>query len=118
MERDDFTFFVGASVWTVGQLKREIEQGFWIPVRGPPNMAYSGMCEHQEFEEEEREDEAEADDTNEEAMNKKKKAKTRPKPDLWLSMLSAVGEHEAELAELVGQEDVGKDPNSKPCDWW
>ena len=117
MERDDFTFFVGASVWTVGQLKREIEQGFWIPVRGPPNMAYSGMCEHQEFEEEEKEDEAEADDTNEE-MNKKKKAKTRPKADLWLSMLSAVGEHEAELAELVGQEDVGKDPNSKPCDWW
>ena len=124
MERDDFSFFVGASVWTVGQLQREIEQGFWIPVRGPPQMAYSGMCEHQDLEEEEaEEDDAEIDDTSgatldEEMSPKKKKTKSRPKPDLWLSMLSAVGEHEAELAELMGQEEVGKDPNSKACDWW
>ena len=123
MERDDFSFFVGASVWTVGQLQREIDHGYWIPVRGPPPMAYSGMCEHQELEEEEgEEDEAQVDDTSgaaiDEETNKKKKAKSRPKPDLWLSMLSAVGEHEAELAELVGQEEVGKDPNSKACDWW
>lgn len=125
MERDDFSFFVGASVWTVGQLQREIEQGFWIPVRGPPQMAYSGMCEHQVLEEEEaEEDDAEIDDTSgatstldEEMSPKKKKTKSRPKPDLWLSMLSAVGEHEAELAELMGQEGVGKDPNSKACDW-
>ena len=124
MERDDFSFFVGASVWTVGQLQREIEQGFWIPVRGPPQMAYSGMCEHQDLEEEEaEEDDAEIDDTSgatldEEMSPKKKKTKSRPKPDLWLSMLSAVGEHEAELAELMDQEEVGKDPNSKACDWW
>ena len=88
-------------------------------------MAYSGMCEHEDLEEEEVEgDEAEADSTARAAvddeMSKKKKTKPRPKPDLWLSMLSAVGEHEAELAELirVGQEEVGKDPNSKACDWW
>ena len=124
MERDDFSFFVGASVWTVGQLQREIEQGFWIPVRGPPQMAYSGMCEHEDLEEKEvvEEDEAEADSPSRAAvdneMSKKKKTKSRPKPDLWLSMLSAVGEHEAELAELMGQEEVGKDPNSKACDWW
>lgn len=123
MEREDFSFFVGASVWTVGQLQREIEQGFWIPCRGPPQMAYSGMCEHHELEVGKEEDGAEAGVTSrlmaDDEMSKKKKAKSRPKPDLWLSMLSAVGEHEAELAEqLVGQEEAGKDPNSKPCDWW
>ena len=121
MEREDFSFFVGASVWTVGQLQREIEQGFWIPCRGPPQMAYTGMCEHCEVdlvaENERKKTEASGDG---EVGQRKKTQSSRPKPDLWLSMLSAVGEHEAELAELVGQEEVtvGKDPNSKACDWW
>mmetsp|Transcript_662 Transcript_662/g.1867 ORF Transcript_662/g.1867 Transcript_662/m.1867 type:complete len:606 (-) Transcript_662:89-1906(-) len=121
MERDDFSFFVGASVWTVGQLQREIEQGFWIPCHGPPQMAYSGMCEHCEVEREDEKKKTETDafrSMGDGEMSKRKKTQSRPRPDLWLSMLSAVGEHEAELAELVGQEEVGKDPNSKACDWW
>ena len=119
MEREDFSFFVGASVWTVGQLQREIEQGFWIPCRGPPQMAYTGMCEHSEVDLEGENERKKTEASGDGEVGQRKKTQSRPKPDLWLSMLSAVGEHEAELAELVGQEDdVGKDPNNKACDWW
>ena len=92
MHREDFSFVIGASVWSVGQLESEIERGFWIPVRGPPHMATSGMCDHQ------RDDEK----------------GTRPKPDLWLSMMCAIGEGEAELAHLMMTEKF--DENGRPCD--
>jgi len=93
LDREDVTFFVGASSWTVGQLESEIERGCWLPCRGPPEIAHSGICEHEPTE----------------------KGKSRPKADLWLSMLSAFGEDEAKLAHLVWNDD-GKDANGGPCD--
>lgn len=91
--KDDVSFFIGASSWYAGQLEREIQQGCWLPVRGPPEIALSGVCEHEPTGEEE----------------------PRPKADLWLSMLSSCGEDEAKLAHLVvdASED---DEYSVACD--
>ena len=41
-DQADFSFIVGASCWTPGQLQREIERGCWLPFRGPANMAMTG----------------------------------------------------------------------------
>jgi hypothetical protein len=76
---DDVSFFVGASSWYPGQLEQEIQQGCWLPVHGPPEIALSGVCEHEP--------------TNE--------REPRPKADLWLSMMSSCGEDEANLAHLM-----------------
>jgi len=108
MDRDDFSFLVGASVWSVGQLQSEIERGFWIPCRGPPQIAYSGMCEHLE----EEEDTSASSANSKERKDEKKK---RPKPDLWLSMMCAAGEGEAELAQLIADEGE-YDVNGEACD--
>jgi putative AlgH/UPF0301 family transcriptional regulator len=89
---DDISFFVGASCWTPGQLENEIAQGFWIPCRGPPEIALSGICEHEPTE-----------------------SGKRPMADLWLSMMSACGEEEAKLAHLVYHEEW--DENALPCDF-
>ncbi|KAL3788095.1 hypothetical protein HJC23_008157 [Cyclotella cryptica] len=48
-DQGDFSFIVGASCWTPGQLQREIERGCWLPFRGPPTMAMTGMCDHDVF---------------------------------------------------------------------
>jgi hypothetical protein len=87
---DDIGFFVGASTWSPGQLENEIAQGFWIPCRGPPAIALTGICEH------------------EPTTNK------RPLADLWLSMMSACGEDEGKLAHLFYHEEW--DENGLPCD--
>lgn len=76
---DDVSFFVGASCWYPGQLEKEIKQGCWLLCRGPPEIALSGVCEHEPTQDEE----------------------PRPKADLWLSMMCAYGEDEAKLAQLT-----------------
>jgi hypothetical protein len=88
---DDVSFFLGASTWAPGQLEHEIDQGFWIPCRGPPEMALTGICEH-------------------EPTNSGK----RPLADLWLSMMSASGEDEGKLGHLFYHEEW--DENGLPCD--
>jgi putative AlgH/UPF0301 family transcriptional regulator len=93
LDREEVSFYVGASCWSLGQLESEIERGFWLPCRGPPEIALTGICEHEPTE----------------------KGKPRPKADLWLSMLSACGEEEAELAHLVWPDD-GEDECGYPCD--
>jgi putative AlgH/UPF0301 family transcriptional regulator len=93
LEKDDVTFFVGATSWAVGQLESEIERGCWLPCRGPPQIAHTGICDHEP-----------APD-----------GKPRPKADLWLSMMSACGEDEAKLAHLVWKED-GHDDLGAACD--
>jgi putative AlgH/UPF0301 family transcriptional regulator len=92
-DREDIAFFVGASCWSVGQLEKEMEHGFWLPCRGPTTLAQSGMCEHATAAE----------------------ATVRPEADLWLSMLSACGSEEAKLALLLHWDD-GKNPNGAACD--
>jgi hypothetical protein len=88
---DDISFFVGASTWAPGQLEEEIAQGYWIPCRGPPEMALTGICEHGP------------------ATSGK-----RPLADLWLSMMSACGEDEGKLAHLFYHEEW--DENGLACD--
>jgi putative AlgH/UPF0301 family transcriptional regulator len=93
LEKDDVSFFVGASSWAPGQLENEIERGCWIPCRGPPQIAHSGICDHEPA----------------------AKGRPRPKADLWLSMLSACGEDEAKLAHLVWTDD-GQNELGEACD--
>jgi putative AlgH/UPF0301 family transcriptional regulator len=92
LDREDVSFFVGASLWLPGQLESEIERGFWLPCRGSPEIALSGICQHEPLE----------------------KGEHRPKADLWLSMLSACGEGEAELANLLWSAE--EDELGAPCD--
>lgn len=80
LDRDDVSFYVGASCWSLGQLEYEIERGYWLPCSGPPNIALTGMCERY------GDDDADG---------------SRPKADLWLSMMCALGEEEANLAHLL-----------------
>jgi putative AlgH/UPF0301 family transcriptional regulator len=87
LEKDDVTFFVGATSWAPGQLESEIERGCWLPIRGPPQIAHTGICDHEPA----------------------PKGKPRPKADLWLSMMSACGEDEAKLAHLVWKDDEEND---------
>jgi hypothetical protein len=88
---DDVSFFVGASTWSPGQLASEIAQGYWIPCRGPPEMALDGICEHEPT-----------------------TSGNRPLADLWLSMMSACGEDEAKLSHLFHRDHC--DENGLPCD--
>eukprot|EP00980_Cylindrotheca_fusiformis_P028970 scaffold22681_cov146-Cylindrotheca_fusiformis.AAC.2 len=67
-----------ASTWAPGQLENEIAQGYWIPCRGPPEIALTGICDHAPT----------------------GKSDKRPVADLWLSMFSACGTDEARLASL------------------
>ena len=93
---DDVSFFVGASTWSPGQLAAEIAQGYWIPCRGPPEMALDGICEHDDV------------PTTDESGGK------RPLADLWLSMMSACGDEEAKLSHLFHHDHW--DENGMPCD--
>ncbi len=83
---DDVCFYAGASCWEARQLESEIERGFWIPCRGPPEIALTGKCEHMQAD---------------------------SRDDLWLSMLSACGQDEANLAQLLVDAD---DVEVLPCD--
>jgi putative AlgH/UPF0301 family transcriptional regulator len=93
-DREDVSFFVGASRWDVGQLESEIERGYWIPARGPPDIAHTGMCEHAETVE---------------------KGQSRPKADLWLSMMCAMSDDNAKLAHLTYDADEN-DELGEACD--
>lgn len=93
LDREDVTFFVGASAWQPGQLESEIERGCWLPCRGPPEIAFSSSCEHELV----------------------AKGEARPLADLWLSMLSSCGEAEAELAHLLSVDD-GENELGNACD--
>lgn len=92
---DDVSFYVGASCWEVGQLQSEIDRGYFIPCSGPPDMALTGMCER--F----------GDDDNE---------SKRPKADLWLSMMCALGEDEANLAHLISNDEEEYSEYGEACD--
>ncbi len=64
-----------------------------MPCRGPPEIALTGICEHETV----------------------PKSTKRPLADLWLSMMSACGEDEAKLAHLFYHED-GLHDYGLPCD--
>eukprot|EP00521_Asterionellopsis_glacialis_P007417 CAMPEP_0195290454 /NCGR_PEP_ID=MMETSP0707-20130614/6308_1 /TAXON_ID=33640 /ORGANISM="Asterionellopsis glacialis, Strain CCMP134" /LENGTH=456 /DNA_ID=CAMNT_0040350585 /DNA_START=14 /DNA_END=1384 /DNA_ORIENTATION=+ len=80
LKKENVSFYVGASCWTVGQLQNEIERGFWYPVSAPPEIVLD-----------------------------------QPKKDLWLSMMCALGEDEANLTHLLVSE-VDNVHECNPCD--
>jgi putative AlgH/UPF0301 family transcriptional regulator len=116
MDRDSFSFWVGASCWEAGQLESEIQRGFWLPCRGPPDICFTGMCEHN------------TDDINNRIHNNDDKdtgklvtgivagtkQSDRPRADLWLSMMSANGNDNATLAHLLLKEEYHED--TEACD--
>ncbi len=77
----------------------EIEKGYWLPCRGPPQIAQTGMCEH------------DIDDTDDLA---ELDTEMHPKSNLWLSMMCSIGEDEANLAHLLY--DAETDENGDACD--
>jgi len=89
----DVALFVGCSVWSEGQLESEVERGFWLPCTGPAGIAVTGICDF-------------VGDTDKRA---------RPQTDLWLSMVSALGPNEKQLAHLLYKDD-GTDENGAACD--
>lgn len=96
LDRDeDVAMFVGCSMWSEGQLENEVERGVWIPCAAPSRFALTGICDHHE---------AGTNDRN-----------GRPIANLWLSMMSALGEEERELAHWLIWDD-GNDENGDACD--
>jgi Uncharacterized ACR, COG1678 len=108
---DDISFFVGASQWSPGQLAREVAEGYWIPCRGPPEIALHGICDHEQATGS-RSDAAGSGRTADGAGDSGR----RPLADLWLSMMSACGEEEAELSRLLFA-DAEQELGLKDEDW-
>mmetsp|Transcript_11293 Transcript_11293/g.23799 ORF Transcript_11293/g.23799 Transcript_11293/m.23799 type:complete len:883 (-) Transcript_11293:34-2682(-) len=132
-EGDDFSFVIGASCWAPGQLESEIQRGCWLPFRGCPQMAMTGMCEHNDL----RNDKTSGDGDDfdggnsggmksklgffpprpsnalspvagvataanaKESTSAQRKPLVRPVGDLWLSIICALGEGEADLAHMM-----------------
>jgi len=109
IEKENFSFLVGASCWEYGQLESEISRGYWLPCRGPPQTTFTGTCDHQlydaESDEDEDEDNCGGGCTTEE---------------LWRSTMCALGEGEGDLAYLMSddEEEDGEvyDENGLACD--
>mmetsp|Transcript_157 Transcript_157/g.307 ORF Transcript_157/g.307 Transcript_157/m.307 type:complete len:569 (+) Transcript_157:399-2105(+) len=127
MDRDDVSFFVGASIWSPGQLAAEIAQGYWIPCRGPPDMALDGICEHEQpFVPSSTSSSPSSSsssspleqpgfpETTTKIHAKQNANHKRPLADLWLSMMSACGTDEARLSHLFHRDHW--DENGMPCD--
>lgn len=123
-DRDDFSFVIGAACWAPGQLQHEIERGCWLPFRGPAPMALTGMCEHNEVSiptsktTHDGENTADSKGTTklslfpprpshpptgalQEQTTGGQSVTRRPVGDLWLSVMCALGEGEAELAYMM-----------------
>jgi hypothetical protein len=128
-DQADFSFIVGASCWTPGQLQNEIERGYWLPFRAPANMAMTGMCEHADV--------VEGSNTSEEKCSQKTSmlslypprpsnsttmkpskndVRERPSSDLWLSVMCALGEGESALAYAFSDETNVLDELGDTCD--
>lgn len=129
-DRDDFSFIIGASCWSPGQLQHEIERGCWLPFRGPASLALTGMCEHNEV----AIDSERAPDKGTTKLSLfpprpsnpptgalqeqagGHAAIRRPVGDLWLSVMCALGEGEAELAYMMLDQNNVLHPLGDACD--
>ena len=124
---DDYSFIIGAACWSPGQLEHEIERGCWLPFRGPPQMAMTGMCEHNDItvpiSENGNGTEIAGGGTKlsmfpprpsnsatssvagsvgkTASQHHSSQPKERPVGDLWLSVMCALGEGEGELAYMM-----------------
>ena len=128
IDRDDVSFFVGASTWSEGQLAAEIAQGFWRPMSCDPQVALHGICEHEPPPPPppppprlgvELDPTSDGDKTDNLTDGSSPSTATltgnrRPLSDLWLSMMSAAGPEDSKLAHLFHHESW--DECGLPCD--
>ena len=142
-DADDFSFIIGASCWSPGQLENEIQRGCWLRFCGPSSMAMTGMCDHYDKEELEqlysgqnKEEEAASEGTKLSAFpprpsnagklsvagsatrgsNNTQQSGERPLGDLWLSIMCALSQGEADLASVMSNSDYVKDDLGDACD--
>ena len=126
---DDFSFVIGAACWAPGQLEHEIEKGCWLPFAGPATMALTGMCDHNDdipaVENDNGNGGSKLSQFPPRPSNHANKAEfrrpsqqhvTRPVGDLWLSVMCALGENEADLAFMMLDQKCIKDELGDACD--
>ena len=123
---DDFSFVIGAACWAPGQLEHEIERGWWLPFSGPSTMALTGMCDHNDIPATENDGSSSklsqfpprpSNLTNKaEFRHPSQQPVTRPIGDLWLSVMCALGENEADLAFMMLDQKGIKDELGDACD--
>mmetsp|Transcript_3790 Transcript_3790/g.5477 ORF Transcript_3790/g.5477 Transcript_3790/m.5477 type:complete len:662 (+) Transcript_3790:40-2025(+) len=96
VDRDSFSFVIGASCWETGQLEGEIERGYWLPFSCPTTIAHTGTFEH-------------------EGDVEKEQPVRRGKSDLWLSTMNSLGLQEGRLASFIN-EIKGRNEDGDACD--
>lgn len=102
----DVALFVGCSTWSEGQLEREVEQGCWLPFAAPATLALTGTLPRDHSS-----SPSATDDQDSDVMARQ----PPPTTDLWFTLMSALGEEEQQLANLL-HKDNGNDENGGPCD--
>jgi hypothetical protein len=142
-DADDFSFIVGASCWSPGQLENEIQRGCWLRFYGPSSMAMTGMCDHYDAKElkqlyggQDKKDEDRAKGTKlsqfpprpsnaatlsvagsaTRGSNNTQQSGERPVGDLWLSIMCALSQGEADLAYVMLNSSHVKDDLGDACD--
>jgi len=93
MDKEKFSFLVGASCWEYGQLESEIARGYWLPCRGPPQTTFTGTYDHHLHD---------ADDIGDGGGGGTTEG-------LWLSAMCALGKGEGDLAYLMSDNDDDDD---------
>ena len=137
-DRDDFSFIIGASCWSPGQLENEIQRGSWLPFRGPPQMALTGMVDHNDIitpapkngENTEKGTKLSlfpprpsntaissmAGSAANGTQQKAGQSAPRPVGDLWLSIMCALGEGEGDLGYMLLDNKNVNDKLGDACD--
>ncbi|KAL7498476.1 hypothetical protein ACHAWT_006249 [Skeletonema menzelii] len=141
-DADDFSFIIGASCWSPGQLENEIQKGCWLRFCGPSSTAMTGMCDHYDASELEQlcsGQEKKADTAKGTKLspfpprpsnaatksvagsatrgtNNTQQSCERPVGDLWLSIMCALSQEEADLAYVMLNSSNVKDDLGDACD--
>jgi hypothetical protein len=117
-DESDFSIIVGASCWSPGQLQSEIDRGCWLPFTGPLNMAMTGMCDHNDIAEQVsgKLSMYPPRPSNSTTMKQSRAHVERPKMDLWLSIMCALGEGEGDLAYAMLDGKKVLDELADTCD--
>ena len=76
----------------------EMSKGYWLSLKGPPGIAFSGICEQ--------------DSTNLQ-IPQMSDASTS---ELWFSMMCAGGYEEGKFAQLMSKCNENYDENGEACD--
>mmetsp|Transcript_14424 Transcript_14424/g.17533 ORF Transcript_14424/g.17533 Transcript_14424/m.17533 type:complete len:573 (+) Transcript_14424:49-1767(+) len=107
IERDAFSFVIGASCWEIGQLESEIARGYWLPCCGPPELAFTGASDSYDKE-------INIEETTEKP-NISRLTKNDSKSDFWLSMMCATSDSDGRVADLV-LNDIAINELGDACD--